>query len=81
MSRNRRSSKQPQPPRSAAVVSTGTEVVTTAAQLPRPQGVHRIAAMDSDDKIMVSLFTEEQSAEIVRRQQQQLILTSLLRVC
>jgi hypothetical protein len=36
--------------------------------------------MDSDDEMMVQLFTEEQSDEAVRQQQQQLILTSMLRV-
>jgi hypothetical protein len=39
-----------------------------------------IAAMDSDDEMMVQLFTEEQNAEDVRRQQHPLILTSMLRV-
>ncbi|XP_071680226.1 uncharacterized protein [Lolium perenne] len=36
--------------------------------------------MDSDDEMMVQLFTEEQSAQDVRRQQHQLILTNMLRV-
>ncbi|XP_071681603.1 uncharacterized protein [Lolium perenne] len=36
--------------------------------------------MDSDDEMMVQLFTEEQNAQAVRRQQQQLILTNMLRV-
>ncbi|KAK1679265.1 hypothetical protein QYE76_040113 [Lolium multiflorum] len=36
--------------------------------------------MDSDDEMMVQLFTEERNDEAVQRQQQQLILTSMLRV-
>ncbi|XP_051210928.1 uncharacterized protein [Lolium perenne] len=36
--------------------------------------------MDSDDEMMVQLFTEDQDAQTVRRQQQQLILTNMLRV-
>jgi hypothetical protein len=35
----------------------GTEL--TAAQPPRPQGVRQIAMMDSDDEMMVQLFTKE----------------------
>jgi hypothetical protein len=34
--------------------------------------------MDNDDEMMVQLFTEEQNVEAIRRQNQQLILTSLL---
>ncbi|XP_051190436.1 uncharacterized protein [Lolium perenne] len=37
--------------------------------------------MDSDDEMMMQLFTEEQNAQAVRRQHQQLILTNMLRVC
>jgi hypothetical protein len=36
--------------------------------------------MDIDDEKMVQLFTEEQNAQDVRRQQQQLILTTMLRI-
>ncbi|XP_071677155.1 uncharacterized protein [Lolium perenne] len=36
--------------------------------------------MDSDNEMTVQLFTEEQNADAVQRQQQQLILTNMLRV-
>ncbi|KAK1596770.1 hypothetical protein QYE76_000124 [Lolium multiflorum] len=36
--------------------------------------------MDIDDETMVQLFTEEQNAQAVRRQQHQLILASMLHV-
>jgi hypothetical protein len=36
--------------------------------------------MDNYDEMMVQLFMEEQNAEVVRRQHQQLIMTSMLRV-
>ncbi|KAK1669836.1 hypothetical protein QYE76_057995 [Lolium multiflorum] len=36
--------------------------------------------MDIDDKMMVQLFTEEHKSQAVRRQQQKLILTNILRV-
>jgi hypothetical protein len=36
--------------------------------------------MDSDDEMMMQLFTEEQNATVVRRQHHQLILMSFLRV-
>ncbi|KAK1631217.1 hypothetical protein QYE76_005532 [Lolium multiflorum] len=73
--RNRRTLTRPSPPRPTASVSLGTELATTSTQLPRPQGVRRIAARDNNDETMVQLFTEEQNAEV-----QQLILTSLPRV-
>nr|XP_051201726.1 uncharacterized protein LOC127315263 [Lolium perenne] len=36
--------------------------------------------MDNDDEMMVQLFTKEHNVEAIRRQHQQLILTSMLRV-
>ncbi|KAK1646654.1 hypothetical protein QYE76_064459 [Lolium multiflorum] len=59
----------PPPPQPAAASLPGTELTVTAAQPSRPQGVHRIVAMDNDDEMMVQLFTEEQNAEAVRRLQ------------
>jgi hypothetical protein len=55
------------PARPAAAGLPGTELTATAAQPPRSQGVRRIAAMDSDDEMMVKLFTEEHNDEDVWR--------------
>ncbi|KAK1648806.1 hypothetical protein QYE76_066611 [Lolium multiflorum] len=63
LSRNCRPSTRPLSPRLAAAVSTRTEVAATAAQPARPQGVRQIAAMESDDEMMVQLFMEEQNPE------------------